>query len=129
MSHAADSDPGDPSRFGPLVAAGRAIGRGAVTGRARFVANASAFKSFRAGEILLADEVAADWPDALGGAAAIVVNRIDCPLAAAAAERLGIPAVIGAVDGAAPIWTGAMLTVCCDGEGGGLVYERAAGAT
>lgn len=124
MANDADKSPGRPLRIGPLVAAGRGIGRGAATGRARFLSASGAFASFKAGEILLADDLAEAWPDAMGGAVAIVVNRVACPRALAVAARLGIPVVTGAVDGAAPIWTGATLTVCCDGGGGGRVYER-----
>lgn len=126
MVNDADKSSGRRSHFGPMVAAGCGVGRGTVTGRARFLAASGGLESFEAGEILLADEIAEEWPDAMGGAAAIVVNRVDCPRAVAAAERLGIPVVTGAVDGAAPIWTGATLTVCCDGDGGGHVYERVA---
>lgn len=109
----------------PIVARGRAIGSRSVTGRARYVSELRDFEGFRAGEILLAEDLAPEWPEGLGGAAALVINRMDGAHLDAAARRLGIPAVVGVIDAASPLWTGADLTVSCDGDVG-TVYEDAA---
>lgn len=115
----------DQSFNKPIVARGRAIGAQTVTGWARFVSASRDFETFRAGEILLAEDLAPEWPEGLGGAAALVINRAGGAHLEATAKRLGIPAVAGVIDAASPLWTGACLTVTC-GDDGGIVYEDTA---
>jgi pyruvate,water dikinase len=96
-----------------------------VTGVARYVACAADIEALRPGEILLADDVPADWRPAIDAAAAIVTNGGGTSSAAArAARELGVPAVVGTVDGASRVWSGATLTVACDRGPVGVVYER-----
>lgn len=110
----------------PLVASGQGVGVASVTGVARFIDEASDLEALQPGEILLAEFTLPEWREAIARAAAIVTNRGgDASHAAAVARELGVPAVIGTVDGASRRWTGAVLTVAC-GEGGrGVVYEGA----
>lgn len=114
----------DNGSNGPILARGRAIGCRSVTGRGRFVSGAEDFAAFQPGEILLAEYIAPDWPEALGGAAALVISRSIDPQIAEAARRLDIPAVAGATDAASPLWTGATLTVRCDGTAGTIHETR-----
>ena len=108
----------------PVLASGRAIGRQTVTGVGRFVATAKALEAFRPGEILMADLPLPEWQAVIEMAAAIVTNRGDeGSHAAITALRLGVPAVVGTVDGASRLWTGATLTIACDLSGVGRVYE------
>jgi phosphohistidine swiveling domain-containing protein len=108
----------------PLLASGRAIGRQTVTGTGRFVATAKDLEAFQAGEILMADMTLPEWREVMERAAAIVTNRgDDGSHAAVMALSLGVPAVVGTVDGASRLWTGATLTIACDRSGVGRVYE------
>jgi pyruvate,water dikinase len=104
----------------PVVATGRAVGEGVVTGLARFVASTRDLDLLRPGEILMMQSLAPGWADALGRAAAIVTNE---DLASDVAQRLGVPAVLGTVNGASPMWSGATLAVSCQVDGLGVVYE------
>jgi pyruvate,water dikinase len=108
----------------PVLASGRAVGAQRVTGVGRFISSATDLDDFRPGEILMAEVTLPEWLPVLQQAAAIITNQGGkASHAAVAARRLGVPAVVGTVDGASRLWTGATLTVCC-GEGAvGRVYE------
>lgn len=115
-----------PSASAPVVASGQAIGGATVTGVGRFVSTARDVEAFRPGEILLAEFTLPEWRSAMQRAAAIVTNQGgDASHAATVARELGVPAVVGTVDGAPRRWTGALLTVCCAGGDSGRVYEGA----
>lgn len=114
----------------PVLASGRAIGRQTVTGIARFVATAKDLEAFQAGEILMADMTLPEWAAVMERAAAIVTNRgDDGSHAALTALSLGVPAVVGTVDGASRLWTGATLTIACDHGPVGRVYEGGPAST
>ena len=104
-------------RWGPVLASGWAVGEGRATGVGRFIRRAEDLGALQPGEILLADVTTPDWEAAMATAAGIVTNRGGADShAAVTARRLRIPAVVGAVDGASPLWTGALLhLVCADG--------------
>jgi len=109
---------------GPVLASGRAIGRKTVTGIGRFVATETDLDAFRPGEILMADLTLPEWQMVMETAAAIITNRGGgSSHAAVTARRLGVPAVVGTVDGASRLWTGATLTITCTRGGVGRVYE------
>ena len=112
------------SMAAPVLASGRAIGRKTVTGVGRFVATTRDLQAFRPGEILMADLTLPEWQAVMETAAAIVTNRgDDSSHAAITALRLGVPAVVGTVDGASRLWSGATLTIDCDRGDVGRVYE------
>lgn len=107
----------------PIIMSGRAIGNGSVCGLARFVRSPAELAALRPGEILLVEDVTPDWDDRIGAAACIIANRGETAgHAGVVARRLGVPVVVGSVDGAAPTWTGARLAVTCV-EGVGWVRE------
>jgi pyruvate,water dikinase len=109
-----------------FLASGCAVGRGAVAGFARFVACADDLDAFRPGEILLADLTTPLCEPAAAMAAAIVTNWGGTKShAASMARKYGVPAVVGTVDGASRLWTGAYLTVSCPEGESGRVYECA----
>jgi pyruvate,water dikinase len=109
-----------------VLASGLAVGQATATGVARFIASAGDLDAFQPGDILMAEFTAPGWEQAMEKAAAIVTNRGGPDShAAITARRLGVPAVIGAVDGASRLWTGAMLTVSCAEGDVGRVYEVA----
>ena len=107
----------------PIVASGWAIGEGAVTGVARFIATAGDLGALKPGEILMAEATGPEWESAMVRAAAIVTNSGGASShAARAARAAGQRAVVGTVDGASGRWTGALVTVRCIGQEG-LVFE------
>lgn len=111
-------------KWGAIIAKGHAVGGQIVTGPARFIASVDDVGQLRAGEILLANETSPKWLPAMQIAAAIVTNVGGRGShAGRVARRLGVPAVVGTVDGASRIWSGAILTVACDGGDVGVVYE------
>lgn len=93
-----------------------------MIGVARFVRNIGDLDALRPGEILLARSIEPEWRPWMETAAAIVTNEGGAYAVAVACE-LGLPAVVGTVDGASPIWTGAVLTVSCAEGETGRVYE------
>jgi pyruvate,water dikinase len=112
------------SRTRPVLATGQAVGGKTATGIARFVSSTNDLAAFQAGDILLAEFTAPEWLSAMERAAAIVTNRggRTCH-AAVTARKLGVPAVVGTIDGASRLWNGAMVTVSCAEGDVGRVYE------
>lgn len=108
----------------PVVASGRAVGDKVAIGIARFVSSDNDLSAFRPGEILMAESTMPEWQSVMQVAAAIVTNQGggDCH-AAIIARKLGVPAVVGTIDGASRLWTGATLTVSCAQGDVGRVYE------
>jgi len=112
------------TRVRPVLASGHAVGAKSAIGIARFVSSANDLAAFEPGDILLAEFTAAEWLPAMERAAAIVTNRggRTCH-AAIMARKLGVPAVVGTIDGASRLWNGAMLKVSCTEGAVGRVYE------
>lgn len=112
----------------PIIASGQAVGDGVAAGAARFVRSGEDLRRLAPGEILLAEATRPEWEPAMGRAGGIVTNQGGASShAAQAARKLGIPAVIGTIDGASPVWTGARLIVSCADGRRGLVCEDLAG--
>lgn len=109
----------------PVISSGLAIGEGRTSGTARFIASPSELAALRPGEILLAEDITPDWDGGVPAVASIITNYggAGCH-AAALAQKLGVLAVVGTVDGAVPLWSGATLTVAC-ADGVGVVHEMA----
>jgi pyruvate,water dikinase len=110
-------------RPAPVLAIGRAVGASTVTGVGRYISSARDLNAFRPGEILMAEFTLPEWRSVMQTAAAIVTNRGGrASNAAVMAKTLGVPAVVGTVDGASRLWTGATLTISCEPGGVGRVY-------
>lgn len=108
---------------GTVVVAGRAVGSGIASGRARVIADAAGLLSFQPGDVLVADATMPDWGTVMKTAAAIVTNRggRTCH-AAIVARELGIPAVVGCDGATAAIRDGDEITVSCAHGERGRVY-------
>jgi pyruvate,water dikinase len=101
---------------------GRAVGHRIAQGPVRVVRNADDLKSFRDGEILVAEMTSPDWGTVLKRAAALVTDRggRTCH-AAIVARELDVPAIVGCGDATATLVTGEAVTVCCaEGETGSV---------
>jgi len=109
---------------GKIIATGQAVGAKIGQGIAHVIDNADGIHDFKAGEVLVTDMTDPDWEPIMKIASAIVTNRGGRTCHAAIISReLGIPCVIGTVDGSTRIKSGAEVTAsCADGEAGNI-YE------
>lgn len=114
----------DASERRMIIGTGQAVGEGMVSGVARYVASIEELAQFQAGEILLAKTTSPEWRPAMEIAAAIITEDGALSHSAVVARQLGVPAIVGTVDGASKVWSGASLTVFCGTGEVGVVYEN-----
>ena len=109
---------------GSLLAQGKAIGEKIVAGRIHRIASKSDLKTFRNGEILVADATTPDWEPVMKRAAGIVTGKggRTCH-AAIVAREMGIPAVVGIGVGLRNLKPGAAITVSCAQGDVGRIYR------
>ncbi len=109
---------------GNIIVTGAAVGTKIGQGRANVIESAADIHDFKSGDVLVTDMTDPDWEPIMKIAAAIVTNRGGRTCHAAIISReLGIPCIIGTVDGSKKIKTGQDITVsCADGETGNI-YE------
>jgi pyruvate,water dikinase len=109
---------------GNIIVTGAAVGTKIGQGKANVIESVADIHDFRAGEVLVTDMTDPDWEPIMKIAGAIVTNRGGRTCHAAIISReLGIPCIIGTVDGSKKIKTGQDITVsCADGETGNI-YE------
>lgn len=114
-----------------LICQGTSVGSNIGQGKASIISNVKQMKDFKPGSVLVTDITDPDWEPIMKQASAIVTNRggRTCH-AAIIARELGIPAVVGTLDGTKKIKNNQAITVsCAEGEQGkvynGLVkFER-----
>ena len=109
---------------GKALVTGKAVGEKIASGPVRVISGAEDLRSFRPGEVLVADATSPDWEPVMRSASAIVTNRggRTCH-AAIVARELGIPAVVGTGDATKRLPSGAVVTVSCAGGDTGEVLE------
>ena len=109
---------------GKKLAEGQAVGAKIGQGVANVIENVADIHDFKAGEVLVTDMTDPDWEPIMKIASAIVTNRGGRTCHAAIISReLGIPCVIGTVDGTEKLKSGQEITVsCAEGESGNI-YE------
>lgn len=109
---------------GDVIAEGLAVGTKIGQGVARVLNDASEIHSFKKGEVLVTDMTDPDWEPIMKIASAIVTNRGGRTCHAAIISReLGIPCVIGTVDGSEKIKTGQEVTASSAEGEAGYVYD------
>jgi len=103
---------------GNVIVSGQAVGTKIGQGKAHIIEDTAHIHEFKKGEILVTDMTDPDWEPIMKIAGAIVTNRGGRTCHAAIISReLGIPCVIGTVNGSEVIKTGADITVsCAEGE-------------
>jgi pyruvate,water dikinase len=107
-----------------VLAEGKSVGGKIATGRARIIKDTSRIEKLEVDEILITDMTDPDWEPIMKSAAAIVTNRGGRTCHAAIISReLGLPAVVGTVNGTRNIRNGEMITVCCAEGEVGFVYD------
>ncbi|MBU4345044.1 MAG: phosphoenolpyruvate synthase [Proteobacteria bacterium] len=103
---------------GNVLVTGQAVGTKIGHGRAHIIEDTAHIHEFKEGEILVTDMTDPDWEPIMKIAGAIVTNRGGRTCHAAIISReLGIPCVIGTVNGTKVIKAGTEITVsCAEGE-------------
>lgn len=103
---------------GNVIVTGQAVGTKIGQGTAHVIEDTAHIHEFKKGEILVTDMTDPDWEPIMKIAGAIVTNRGGRTCHAAIISReLGIPCVIGTVNGSEVIKTGTDITVsCAEGE-------------
>jgi pyruvate,water dikinase len=109
---------------GRVLASGKAVGERIGSGVARVIGSVADLKSFRPGEVLVAESTSPDWEPVMKTAGAIVTDHggRTCH-AAIIARELGVPAVVGTETATRAMTTGALVTVSCAGGEVGTVYD------
>ena len=111
---------------GEVLVKGQAVGAKIGQGPARVIKSVSGIRDFQPGEVLVTDMTDPDWEPIMKRAGAIVTNRGGRTCHAAIISReLGIPCLIGTVDGTERITPGIEVTVsCAEGETGYVFAGR-----
>lgn len=108
-----------------VIVQGRSVGTKIAKGRARVITQVKDLVDLEPGEILVTEKTDPDWEPAMKKVAGIVTDRGGRTCHAAIVSReLGLPAVIGTLEGSAKIKTGQEITVSCAEGEDGFVYDR-----
>ncbi|MDI6687281.1 MAG: phosphoenolpyruvate synthase [Desulfobacterales bacterium] len=109
---------------GNVLATGQAVGTKIGHGKAHIIKDAAQIHKFKEGEVLVTDMTDPDWEPIMKIAGAIVTNRGGRTCHAAIISReLGIPCVIGTVNGSEVIKSGTEVTVSCAEGETAKIYE------
>jgi pyruvate,water dikinase len=111
-------------RKGKLIVNGAAIGEAISTGNACTIHSAKDIDQFREGSILVTESTDPDWVPIMKKAAGLITNHGGTTSHAAIVSReLGLPAIVGTVNGTELIGDGQPITLCCAEGEQGSVYE------
>jgi pyruvate, water dikinase len=109
---------------GKVLASGQAVGTKIGQGITRIIKDVSGIHDFQTGDILVTDMTDPDWEPVMKKAGAIVTNRGGRTCHAAIISReLGIPCLVGTVNGTECIKSAIQVTVSCSEGETGFVYE------
>jgi len=109
---------------GRILAKGHSVGDKIGAGIAQVINDVKDIKNFRKGGILVTEMTDPDWEPIMKIASAIVTNRGGRTCHAAIISReLGIPCLVGTLDGTQKIKSGEKVTVSCAEGDLGYVYE------
>lgn len=107
-----------------ILCQGKSVGRKIAIGTARVIESAANISDLKPGEILVTDMTDPDWEPIMKIAAGIITNRGGRTCHAAIVSReLGIPAIVGSMDGTEKIKTGRQVTIDCSSGEVGVVYD------
>ena len=106
-----------------ILIRGRSVGGKIGQGPVHVITHPAQLAQFRPGEVLVTDKTDPDWEPTMKKAAAIVTNRGGRTCHAAIVSReLGLPAVVGTLQGTEKLRNGQMVTVSCAEGDEGHVY-------
>ena len=106
----------------PIVI-GKSVGQQISTGKVKVIKDAKEINQFRKGEILVTEMTDPDWEPIMKIASGIITNKggKTCH-AAIIARELGIPCIVGTLEGTAKLKTGQEVTMDCSSGDAGFVY-------
>ncbi|MGE4553735.1 MAG: phosphoenolpyruvate synthase [Desulfovibrionaceae bacterium] len=109
---------------GEVLVRGQSVGEMIGQGKVNVIKSAAMIAGFKPGQVLVTDMTDPDWEPIMKVAAAIVTNRGGRTCHAAIVSReLGIPCVVGAVNGTERLRSGQEVTVDCSQGQEGYVYD------
>jgi pyruvate,water dikinase len=109
---------------GRRLVTGNAIGERIGHGRVRMISDVHRLPEFKDGEVLVTDKTDPDWEPVMKKAAAIVTNRGGRTCHAAIVSReLGLPGIVGTINGTEVLQDGQEVTVSCAEGDIGVVFE------
>lgn len=109
---------------GKVLAMGKSVGNKIGQGVAQVIKDAKQIEHFRPGDVLVTEMTDPDWVPIMRMAKAIVTNKGGRTCHAAIVSReLGIPCVVGTLDGTEKVRSGQKITVSCAEGEDGKVYE------
>jgi pyruvate, water dikinase len=109
---------------GKVLAVGHSVGERIGNGKANVIKDVKDIHSFKKGEVLVTEMTDPDWEPIMKIASAIVTNRGGRTCHAAIISReLGIPCVVGTIDGTHKIKSGQEITVDCSQGDEAYIYE------
>ncbi len=109
---------------GNIIVKGKSVGERIGSGEANVIKNVHDIGQFKKGQVLVTEMTDPDWEPIMKIASAIVTNRGGRTCHAAIISReLGIPCVVGTIDGTEKIKSGQQITVSCAEGDAGNVYD------
>lgn len=107
---------------GDIIISGSSVGERIGQGKANVIKETKDMVKFKKGEVLVTDMTDPDWEPIMKIASAIVTNRGGRTCHAAIISReLGIPCIVGTIDGTNKIKSGQKITAsCAEGEVGNV---------
>jgi len=107
-----------------VLVTGRSVGELIGSGPVHIIQSAANLEDFRLGDVLVTDKTDPDWEPTMKKAAAIVTNRSGRTCHAAIVSReLGLPAIVGTINGTETLIDGQKVTVSCAEGETGKVFE------
>lgn len=105
------------------VVVGKSVGQQISTGKIKVIKDAKEINQFRKGEILVTEMTDPDWEPIMKIASGIITNKGGRTCHAAIISReLGIPCIVGTLEGTAKLKTGQEVTMDCSSGDAGFVY-------
>lgn len=112
------------SKKGKLVVSGQSVGSKIGFGQSNRMMSIRDIEKFKPGQVLVTDMTDPDWEPIMKIASAIVTDKGGRTCHAAIVSReLGIPCIVGTVNGTSKIKNGKNVTIDCSGGESGFVYE------
>ncbi len=109
---------------GKVIIKGESVGELIGAGQSNIIMDVHGITQFKKGQVLVTDMTDPDWEPIMKIASAIVTNRGGRTCHAAIISReLGIPCVVGTIDGTKAIKNNQNITVSCASGEIGYVYE------
>jgi len=105
------------------VVVGKSVGQQISTGKVKVIKDAKEINQFRKGEILVTEMTDPDWEPIMKIASGIITNKGGRTCHAAIISReLGIPCIVGTLEGTVKLKTGQEVTMDCSSGDAGFVY-------